>query len=357
VVDREYLGFVGECTPEEAGSNRERERRLAAVLEACRALVQGPLRLALDERCQGQLTAVGDWQLSEDADDVDGQTLLLRYPTAFPLGGSLRRVVKIELGARSDTEPSLRPCIRPYLAEALPEAFRGSEIVLRTVAPERTFWEKAMLLHEETYTAGPGGPKVRLSRHYYDLWCLIRAGVAERAAQDGGLFNRVAEHRRLFFRRRREAQETLRPGLLRLVPPEDQLPHWRRDYEAMREFHVLRRTASVRRGPSCRRRVSGQLQRGLNERVARARRHEGLVGRTGAARPWSYKRSGSAPEAPGRRLARPGQARRRIHVVQTNPRSIWTTSCSWRATYASMSPARSGWRRRSRSARPRMSAV
>lgn len=235
VVDREYLGFVDERTPEKASSNRERERRLAAVLEACRVLVQGPLRLALDERCRSQLPAVGDWELSEDVDDVDRQTLLLRYPTAFPPGSSLRRVVKIELGARSDTEPSLRPAIRPYLADALPDEFPATEIVLRTVAPERTFWEKAMLLHEETYTASPDRPKGRLSRHYYDLWCLIRAGVADRAARDGGLFDRVASHRRLFFRKRREAQETLRPGQLRLVPPEDQLPHWRRDYDAMRE--------------------------------------------------------------------------------------------------------------------------
>jgi hypothetical protein len=124
--------------------------------------VQGPLRLALDERCRSQLPAVGDWELSEDVDDVDRQTLLLRYPTAFPPGGSLRRVVKIELGARSDTEPSLRPAIRPYLADALPDEFPGTEIVLRTVAPERTFWEKAMLLHEEPAEsacccrAGPG---------------------------------------------------------------------------------------------------------------------------------------------------------------------------------------------------------
>jgi hypothetical protein len=181
------------------------------------------------------LPATADWELTADTDDIDGQTLLLRYPTSFPPGGYLRRVVRIELGARSDTEPSLRPTIRPYLAEALPKELPASEIPLRAVAPERTFWEKAMLLHEETYTAGPAGPKARLSRHYYDLWCLIGAGIAERAATDDRLFERVAEHRRLFFRKRREAQDTLRPGHLRLIPLEDQLPHWRRDYDAMRE--------------------------------------------------------------------------------------------------------------------------
>ena len=235
VVDREYLGFVGDLTPESATGTRERQRRVDAVLVACAKLVTGRLSHTLEERCQMHLPAGTDWQLVNDADDVDGQTLLLLYPTAFPLGGYLRRVVRIELGARSDTEPSLRPTIRPYLAEALPGEFPASEIVLRTVAPERTFWEKAMLLHEETYCAGPDGPRPRLSRHYYDLWCLIGAGVAERAAADAGLFERVAEHRRLFFRRKRESQDTLQRGRLRLIPTEDQLPHWRRDYDAMRE--------------------------------------------------------------------------------------------------------------------------
>jgi len=262
VVDREYLGFVGDGTPERASSNRERERRLEAVLQACRALVTGPLRGAMQERCQTCLPATADWELSEDPDDADGQTLLLRYPTAFAPGGYLRRIVKIELGARSDTEPSLKPNIRPYLAEALPREFSGSETVLRAVAPERTFWEKAMLLHEETYTAGPKGPKPRLSRHYYDLWCLIRAGVADRAAADGPLFERVAEHRRLFFRKRKDAQDTIRPGLLRLIPLEEQLPHWRRDFDTMREAMFFREPPAFDEIL----RVVGGFQDGFNRR-------------------------------------------------------------------------------------------
>ena len=262
VVDREYLGFSGDNTPENARSNSERDRRLEAVLEACAELVKGPLRQALYERCRAALPAAGDWDLSEDPDDADGQTLLLQYPTAFPPGGHLRRVVKIELGARSDTEPSLRPTIRPYLAEALPGEIPDSDFALRAVAPERTFWEKAMLLHEETYCAGPEGPKPRLSRHYYDLWCLIRVGVAERAAADKALFDRVADHRRLFFRRRREAQDTLRRGALRLVPPADQLSHWRRDYDSMRGAMFFGEPPQFAEILG----VVGRFQEGFNER-------------------------------------------------------------------------------------------
>jgi hypothetical protein len=116
----------------------------------------------------------------------------------------------------------------------LPGEFTDGDFTLRTVAPERTFWEKAMLLHEETYGVIAGTPKARLSRHYYDLWCLIRA-VGDQAIAAEGLFERVADHRRLYFKRRADAQRTLKRGCLHLTPVLDQVGHWRRDYDAMRE--------------------------------------------------------------------------------------------------------------------------
>lgn len=111
----------------------------------------------------------------------------------------------------------------------------GSQFSVRAVAPERTFWEKVALLHEETYREGSASPKARLARHYYDLWCLITRSAAERAVMDNGLFDRVAAHRAVFFRRSRDAQATFAPGSLRIVPAADRLAQWQRDYDAMRE--------------------------------------------------------------------------------------------------------------------------
>lgn len=72
---------------------------------------------------------------------------------------------------------------------------------VRTVAPERTFWEKICLLHEEQHRAGADLPKPGMARHYYDLFCLIEAGVGDRALAEAGLFERVVEHRKVFFSR------------------------------------------------------------------------------------------------------------------------------------------------------------
>ncbi len=86
-----------------------------------------------------------------------------------------------------------------------------------------------------TLREGSAAPKARLARHYYDLWCLITRGTAERAVRDSGLFDRVAAHRAVFFRRSRDAQASFAPGSLRIVPAADRLAQWRRDYDAMRE--------------------------------------------------------------------------------------------------------------------------
>ena len=77
--------------------------------------------------------------------------------------------------------------------------------------------------------------RVRLSRHYYDLWCLIRKGIAAQAVADPELFSRVARHRQIFFKVRWVNYDTLRKGTLRLLPSLEQITDWRRDYESMRK--------------------------------------------------------------------------------------------------------------------------
>lgn len=235
VIDREFLGFGGADAPEDAPSNKQRLKRLEALMLAAQHHIRDVLGPSLEQEIRRLLPSTDLWKLERDADDSDGQTLLFHYPPAMGGTAYVRPVVKIELGARSATKPSATPEITPYLADVFPDEVASSQFTVRTVAPERTFWEKAALLHEETYRDGSAAPKARLARHYYDLWCLITRGVAERAALDTDLFDRVAAHRAVFFRRGRDAQESFKRGSLRLVPADDRRALWRRDYDAMRE--------------------------------------------------------------------------------------------------------------------------
>lgn len=92
-----------------------------------------------------------------------------------------------------------------------------------------------MLLHEETFRPADKPRRERMARHYYDVWCLITRGVAERAVADKALFARVAEHREIFFRLGWVDYTTLRPGSLRLTPPAAHRDNWRQDYLEMAE--------------------------------------------------------------------------------------------------------------------------
>ncbi len=235
VIDRDFLGFGGDQAPDRAPSRKQTEARLEGLRSECQKHIRHVLHPALDRLFRERLSQNLTWKLEIDTADKDQQTLLFEYPSAFAAGTYLLPVVKIELGARSDTEPSLTPEIQPYIADALPDEIGPSRFTLRTLAPERTFWEKAMLLHEENILSVTKGPKVRLARHYYDLWCLIRAGVAARAAQDLPLFERAAAHRAIFFRKKKVAQDSLRRGSLRIVPATEHRALWKKDYEQMRE--------------------------------------------------------------------------------------------------------------------------
>ena len=235
VVDRELLKADVDIEAMRRLSERQRERQVGRLRKACREWVQEILRPALSDRL-ARVPGASGLDVIVDPEARDGDRLLLRYPSAYPpaLAGYLRREVKIELVARADDWPSEKREIAPYVAEVFPDLIPGAAFTIRVLTPERTFWEKAMLLHEETYRPVDGRTNARLSRHYYDLWCLIRQGVAGRAAQDRELFRRTAEHRELFFRWTWMDYGTLRPGALRLVPLADQIGVWRADYSVMR---------------------------------------------------------------------------------------------------------------------------
>lgn len=234
VLNRGVLGFDGDNAPEVATSKKQTRKRLDALRDACQKCVKENIRPALQEALTADIPASLNWELLADPADCDGQTLLFNYPTAFPAGATyLRRAVKIEMGARSDTEPSATITISPYISDAFPDLLPEDKVDVRAVMPKRTFWEKAMLLHEETFRPAGGKLKEYMARHYYDLYRLIEAGIASEAMADDALFAHVANHRVVFFRQNWVDYATLVRGQLRLVPTDGQLPEWRSDYRNM----------------------------------------------------------------------------------------------------------------------------
>jgi len=234
VVDKEVLGYGSDAAPDKAPSNKQRKARLENLMDSCRLWVQGTIQPAFAARITEALGDFG-WKLEVDPEMTDGQCLLFHYPSIFPSGsaGYVRPVVKIELGARSDDWPHETKSIHPYVIEHFPALDPDASFTVRDLAAERTFWEKACLLHEETFRPADKPRKLRMARHYYDLWCLLRAGVGDMALLNKTLFQRVAEHREIFFRYSWVDYSTHKPGTFRLSPPADHIANWRSDYREM----------------------------------------------------------------------------------------------------------------------------
>lgn len=236
VIDKELLGFIGKTSPEASSSKTQRKLKLEELKTECARFINKDLLVELLLVLKAALPSDETWSLLPDAIDRDGQTLLFDYPRCLPKESAsyLTHTVKIEMGARSEDWPSEYVEIRPYAAEAIPQIFSDPNSRVRVLAAERTFWEKATLLHEETFRPADKPRKNRMARHYYDLWALITAGVAARAIADEKLFERVVEHRSLFFNWSWVDYSTMCKGTLRLIPLDSQLSEWRSDYEAMR---------------------------------------------------------------------------------------------------------------------------
>jgi hypothetical protein len=149
VINRDALGFSGNKAPHHAPSKKQTRKRLTELKAASQECVCKMILPLLEKSISEEIPTDQSWELSPDPDNQ--QTLLLAYPTAFTdQMAYIPRVVKIEMGARSDTEPTEDIDIIPDIQKAFPDLFTQATFSVKSVTPERTFWEKAMLLHEET---------------------------------------------------------------------------------------------------------------------------------------------------------------------------------------------------------------
>jgi hypothetical protein len=237
-IDRGFLGYGGANEPEAGTSNKEKQRRVESLMAACQQKITVELMPALRGAIQGKIPRAGKWSLLPDESDPDKQTLLFAYPSSLPAGESdyVRRAVKIEMGARADHWPCETKSVTPYVAELFPQGFKQASCDVKVLAAERTFWEKATILHSECHRPLEKQTPVRLSRHYCDFYELIRKGVAQRAVEQIELLNRVAQHKSLFFKSSWAKYGEAAKGTLKLLPPEHRIAVLQSDYANMREM-------------------------------------------------------------------------------------------------------------------------
>jgi hypothetical protein len=235
-IERSYLGFVGNKDPESATGSKQRNAILGELAVACQKFVKNDLLVALNREISSKL-ANNSWKLEIDPDDPDLQTILLTYPQSLSSASEyVRPIVKIEIGARSEHWPVSLRDINSYLKEALPTVVNEDTVSLKVLNIERTFWEKATILHMYAHYPDEKHPPIRQSRHYYDFYCLLKSSYKAEATKDAELLERVAAHKSIYFRAAWASYETAKKGSLKLVPNARVLTEMENDYELMSEM-------------------------------------------------------------------------------------------------------------------------
>lgn len=229
-------------------SRKERSRRAVLLKAAAQAYVRDRVVPTLFRGIAAALGTEKGWSLVPDPDDADAQTVLFFYPRATghgfdygndyggkPEGGYIEPRVKLEFGARGDTEPSELRSLSPYLAEEFPDELPDAMTEVPTLAVERTYWEKVTILHALHHN---GKLRGGLSRHYYDVVELDAAGVTQRALAQPELLDQVVRNKSLMFADGSASYGTACLGTLRLVPTEMLRAGLERDYAAMAEMFM-----------------------------------------------------------------------------------------------------------------------
>ncbi len=240
-VFREDISQPAAVEELEALSGKKRTARLDAIRAACQEYIRGPLRQQTETLLQQALGAAGlpaaRGRVELDADDPDGQSLLLRYPTVTAAGNDyIRRAIRIESGAKSALDPHAPVTVRPFIADDLASGDLNVRNVT-TIDPARTFWDKVVILHgvrrwfERRGELRGGGQRV--SRHYYDVFRLLASEPGRRTANDLEMVRDCVRHAKMFFNRPDLDLASAVPGSFALTPHGDMLDVLRRDYEAM----------------------------------------------------------------------------------------------------------------------------
>lgn len=167
-----------------------------------------------------------------DIDSADPHVINVRYPAAFP-DGYLRPEVRLEIGPLASWLPHEERTIRSYAAEAFPQVFERAECPVRVITAERTFWEKATILHHEAHRPSGNPQPPRYSRHYYDVAKMAESPVKHAALANTDLLANVVEFKERFYPRGWARYDLAKPGTFRLVPEGHVLTAVRADYRSM----------------------------------------------------------------------------------------------------------------------------
>jgi len=199
--------------------------------------VRGSFADYMAGRLDRETNAGGDIEVGED-----GESLRIHYQSALDgeANGYMKPSILVEFGGRNTTQPMERHTVQPYVVGHTVDLFFPTAEV-PVLAGERTFWEKATLIHVECLRDDFEARVERKSRHWYDLARMADHEIGKKALPDRALLADVVRHKKVFFASAQAHYDDCLSGRLVLVPKNANLDALRKDYEAMRAGGMFER--------------------------------------------------------------------------------------------------------------------
>lgn len=230
-IDRKFFGFAGDISKTQIKNLRKQSCEFISTTfldDLTKILTEWK---AIDE-CK--LMA----QLIKDS-DKDPQVIEIYYNSVIDTSEYLPQRVLIEVSSRSLMEPIEERKINSILSENFPQqSFVTVPFAIPTVLPQRTFLEKIFLLHEEFSQEAEKIRIDRLSRHLYDLEKLMDTEHGIEALKNTVLYNNIVAHREKFNPLRGLDYDNHIPSKIKIIPPDEVVKDFERDYEAMTSFMI-----------------------------------------------------------------------------------------------------------------------
>lgn len=232
-ISREYLGFAGELSRTQvsdklrrAACSFVREKMQNDVREGLIAMGIAPDKFSVHVNITPITT-------------TDPEVIYVDYQSVLPNSEYIAHTVKVEVSGRSMHDPVQTVALQSQIDTILPQsAIVQPAFNVSVVVPERTFLEKVMLLHEEFAKPQTDIRTSRMSRHLYDIYCMLHTDIAERALDNEQLYRSIVEHRRKFINLRDFDYGTLYPATLSILPSASVADLWRKDYENMQKTMI-----------------------------------------------------------------------------------------------------------------------
>ncbi len=232
-IDPSIWGFEGDLT----------KKQIKRLRKASSIFVRDKLCQSLQEVIA--VNGMEQWlQVEADPDgEGDGtypepRVIHIRYKSLFDEDlPYLHSEVKLEVGARSLLEPTAEATVKSVLENVLPISTTIKQVIIPTALAEKTFLEKAFLLHE-LFSSQTSREANRKSRHLYDLAQMMNTDIATRAIANNELWNAIHHHRELFTSMSGvDYTPDIRKRIV-LLPPNDVIDDWRNDYKDMQSSMI-----------------------------------------------------------------------------------------------------------------------